>query len=167
MATVQGKGQCCFMYATKPEVIENKVFEGTDCLKAALSSGMTSLQVMVACKKCGLGEQLSTDIAVSWTLVKPSDIQSENIRFKTLWFTPLTRLSIHTAHNSLLPLLFLRSVSILSGCHIISICGYYQNRKLSWIGRMAYHPRSGFHYYKLLTYLCHGYNSCSKFQAWI
>ena len=78
MATVQRKGQCSFKYATKPEVIENKVCEGTDCLNAALSSGMTSLQVMVACKKCGLREQLSNDIAVSWTLVKPSDIQSEN-----------------------------------------------------------------------------------------
>jgi len=29
-------------------VIENRIFGGTDCLKAALSSVMTSLQVMVA-----------------------------------------------------------------------------------------------------------------------
>ena len=28
-------------------MIENKSCEGTDCLKAALSSGMTNLQVMV------------------------------------------------------------------------------------------------------------------------
>jgi len=34
--------------ATKPGVIENRICEGADCLKAALSSGMTSLQVMVA-----------------------------------------------------------------------------------------------------------------------
>ena len=34
--------------ATKPEVIENNICEGTDCLKAALSSGMTGLEVMVA-----------------------------------------------------------------------------------------------------------------------
>jgi len=34
--------------ATKPEVIENNIFEGTDCLKAALCSGLTGLQVMVA-----------------------------------------------------------------------------------------------------------------------
>jgi hypothetical protein len=33
--------------ATKPQV-ENKIFEGTDLLKAALSSGITSLWVMVA-----------------------------------------------------------------------------------------------------------------------
>jgi hypothetical protein len=33
---------------SKPEVIENKICEGTDRLKAALRSGMTSLQVMVA-----------------------------------------------------------------------------------------------------------------------
>jgi hypothetical protein len=42
---------------TKGVVIENRICEGTDCLKTALSSGMTSLQVTVACKKCGLGEQ--------------------------------------------------------------------------------------------------------------
>ena len=28
-------------------MIENRIFEGTDCLKAALSSGVTSLQVVV------------------------------------------------------------------------------------------------------------------------
>jgi hypothetical protein len=38
-------------------MIENKICEVTDCLKAALSSGITDLEVMVACKKCGLGEQ--------------------------------------------------------------------------------------------------------------
>jgi len=31
----------------KPKVIKNKICEGTDCLNDALSSGMTSLQVMV------------------------------------------------------------------------------------------------------------------------
>ena len=34
--------------AAKPGVIENRNCEGTDCLKAALSSAVTSLQVMVA-----------------------------------------------------------------------------------------------------------------------
>ena len=43
--------------AMKPQVLESKMCEGTDCLKATLSSGVTSLQLMVACKKCGLGEQ--------------------------------------------------------------------------------------------------------------
>ena len=33
--------------ATKPGVIENRICEGTDCLKAALSGGVTSLQVVV------------------------------------------------------------------------------------------------------------------------
>ena len=31
----------------KARVIENRICEGTDCLKAALSSGVTSLQVVV------------------------------------------------------------------------------------------------------------------------
>jgi hypothetical protein len=37
-----------YCVATKPGVIENKSCNGTDCLKAALSSGITNLQVMVA-----------------------------------------------------------------------------------------------------------------------
>ena len=42
------KVQGWFYYdATKPGVIENRICEGTDCLKAALSSGVTSLQVVV------------------------------------------------------------------------------------------------------------------------
>jgi len=48
MATVHDKLQCWFYYdATKPGVIENRICEVTDCLKAALSSGVTSLQVVV------------------------------------------------------------------------------------------------------------------------
>jgi len=35
-------------------------------------------------KKCGLGEQWNSDIAVSCTLAKQSDMRSENTRFKTL-----------------------------------------------------------------------------------
>jgi len=58
MATLHENLQCWFNYdATKPEVIGNRICEGTDYLKVVLSSDMTSLQVMVGCKKCGLGEQ--------------------------------------------------------------------------------------------------------------
>ena len=40
--------QCWSYYdTTKPGVIENRICEGTDCLKGALSSGVTSLQVVV------------------------------------------------------------------------------------------------------------------------
>ena len=41
-------------------------------------------------KKCKQGEQWSSDLAVSHTLAKLSDIQSENTRLEMLWFTPLT-----------------------------------------------------------------------------
>jgi len=42
------KMQCWFYYdATKPGLRENRICEGTDCLKAALSSGVTSLKVVV------------------------------------------------------------------------------------------------------------------------
>jgi len=106
-------------------------------LKAALSSGMTILQVMFACKKYEQGEQWCSDIAVSHTLAKPFDIQSENTRIETLWCTPLTILSIHTADNSLLHLLLLRSKSILAGCPIINISSCHQGMKLSWVGPMV------------------------------
>ena len=49
MATLQEKLKYWFEYvATKPGVRENRSCEGTDWLKAALSSGVTSVQVMVA-----------------------------------------------------------------------------------------------------------------------
>jgi len=48
MATRRENLQCWFYYdATKPGVIENRICEGADCLKAALSSGVTSLHVVV------------------------------------------------------------------------------------------------------------------------
>ena len=48
MATVQEKLKYWFYYdVTNPGVIENRICEGTDCLKAALRSGVTSLQVVV------------------------------------------------------------------------------------------------------------------------
>jgi len=66
MATLQEKLKYWFKYdTTKPGVIENRICKGTNCLKAALSSGVTSLQVMVAsarsvsrgAMKCEQGEQ--------------------------------------------------------------------------------------------------------------
>ena len=49
---MQEKVQCPFYYdATKPGVIENRICKGTDCLKAALSSGVTSLQVVVVSER--------------------------------------------------------------------------------------------------------------------
>jgi len=49
MATLQDKDQSYFKYdATKPDMRENKICEGIDCLNATLSSDMTSLQAKVA-----------------------------------------------------------------------------------------------------------------------
>jgi hypothetical protein len=48
MVTLQGKVQFWFLNdVSKPEVLENNTGEGTDRLKAAIRSDMTSLQVMV------------------------------------------------------------------------------------------------------------------------
>jgi len=43
-------------------VIENRICEGTDCLKAALSSGLTSVQVMFVLARsvsCGSNEAVT------------------------------------------------------------------------------------------------------------
>jgi hypothetical protein len=98
------------------------------------------------CKKCWLWEQQNSDIAVSCNLAKYSDIQCEIRRFGILWSSQLTRISINAADSSLLHLLFLMSLSILSGWPIINICSCHQDIKFLWIGPMAYHRHTGFYY---------------------
>ena len=112
------------------------------------------------CKKCGLGDKWKIDTPVSHTLSNCTDVQCANTRFR-YWFTPLTRLSIYTTDNCLLPLLFLTSLSILSCCPVINICSFLQDMKLSWIGPMTFHPYTGFHYSVLLNYLSY---DCSNFS---
>ena len=49
-------------------MIENRICEGTDCLKAALSSGVTSLQVVVVLARsvsCGSNEAVTLLYLVS------------------------------------------------------------------------------------------------------
>jgi len=79
---------------------------------------------------------------------------------------PQTRISIDVADSSVLPLLFLRSLGIFSGCHIINICGGHQHTKLRLIGPMSCHPHTGFHYCKLLTCLMI-MAALATFKAWI
>jgi len=79
------------------------------------------------CKKFWLGEQWRSDIAVSRNLAKQSNVLSENTGCETLLFSPLLRMSINVADSSLLPLLFLTSQNILSGCPIINTCGCHQD----------------------------------------
>ena len=68
------KLQCWFNYdAIKPEVIENKICEGTDCLNAALSSGTRSLQVMVDPAMnvyCGSNKTVTLLYLVPWASTK-------------------------------------------------------------------------------------------------
>ena len=108
------------------------------------------------------GEQWNSDIAVSCTLAKHSDVQSEKT---TLWFSPLTRICSDVEFGSLHPLLFLRSVSILSHCPIINISCCHRDVKLSWTGPMACHPLTRFHYSKFLTYPCHDYGRVSTISG--
>ena len=97
---------------------------------------------------------------VLWYAVWKLEVQ------KHFWLTPLTRISIDVADSSVLPLLFLRSLSVMSGCHIINVCGGHQDMKLRLIGPMAYHPHTGFYYCKLLTCLM-TMAALAIFQTWI
>jgi len=81
-------------------------------------------------KKCELWEQWSSDLAVSCVQSKHSNIESENTVYETLCITPLTSISSDTAVRSLIPLLFLRSLSSPT----INIHSCLQDLKLSWIG---------------------------------
>ena len=148
-------------------MVDNKICEGTDWLKAALRSDMTSLRYCCLSNKCLKGQQWSSDLAVSCPLTKHCDIQIESTGFKTLLLllSPLPTIHIDVADSCVLPLVFLSSLSILSGCPIINICSCYQYTKLSWVGPMEYHPYTGFHYSKLLTYLCHDYGSFSNISG--
>jgi hypothetical protein len=112
-------------------------------------------------KKSWLGEQWSSDIAVSCTLAKQSNIHSENTRFETLWFSPLTRISINVTVSSRLHLLFL---TFCPAVLWVNIFGCHQDMKLLWIGPIAY-KHTGFYYSKLLTYLSYVCGSFSNISG--
>ena len=86
------------------------------------------------------------------------------------WWLPLQEVwAGGRMKNCLLPLLFLRFLSILSGCSIINISIFLQDMNLSWIAPMAYHAHTGFRYSKLLTYLpydCGNFSSISV-MGWV
>ena len=70
MVTLHEKVQFWFQYdAVNPQVTENKVCESTDHLKAALTSGMISLNVTVASARsvdCGRSEAVTLPYLVPW-----------------------------------------------------------------------------------------------------
>ena len=155
-ATLQEKVYCCWLQynGTKCKVIGYKICEGTDCLKAAWSSDVTSLEGIVVPER--IVDWRSNDkVSLLYVLPLPSTrtcvVKTQDSKHS--WFTPLIRFSIHAADKSLLPFLFLRSVSILSGCHVINIRSCHEDTNLSWIGPIAYHPHTRFHYSTLCNYL--------------
>jgi hypothetical protein len=147
-------------------VIENRSCEGTDCQKAALSSAVTSVQVMVASARsvsCGTMNQWPYCISYLVQAVR-------HIEWKHKIRNILIVTTDHNPHwcsrqSSVLPLMFLKSVCILSGCPVINICSCHQDRKLSWVGPMECHAHAGFHYSKLLAYLCHDYSGFSNISG--
>ena len=139
---------------------------GIDPLKTALGSGITSLCVMVASAgRVGWGrnEEVTLLYVVTWRSTPTYRVKTHDSMYS--WFTPMMRFSIHTADNSLLPLLYFRSMSILSVCPTINICNCHQDMKLLWIGPIANHPHTRLHYCKFLTYLSHDYGSFSNISG--
>jgi len=153
-AILQEKEHCWLQYnATKCKVIENKICEGTDCLKAAWSSDVTSLEGIVVPARV-VDWRSNDTVSLLYVLPLPSTrtcvVKTQHSKHS--WFTPLMSFCIHTADNCLLHLLFLSSVSILSGCPVINIRSCHEGM-LSWIGPTTYHPHTRFQYSKLQTYL--------------
>jgi hypothetical protein len=74
----------CWLYDdTKPQVIGNKIYEGTDCLKAALQSGMTSLQVIVGSVKSvgwGSNETLALLYLVPWLITLTYGVKTQDLK---------------------------------------------------------------------------------------
>jgi len=118
------------------------------------------------CKKYGLGEEWKIDIPLSHSLFKCTDVQYANTSFRYC-FTPLTRLSIHTADNSVLPLLSIRPLSVLSCCPIINICAYLQDMKLSWIWLWLFVHIQGFTTPNFLTICLMIVATLAIFQVWV
>jgi len=64
-------------------VIQNDIFEGTDCLKAALSSDMASLQVMVASARSvgwGSNEKLTLLYIVLWASTPTYRVKTQDLK---------------------------------------------------------------------------------------
>ena len=95
------------------------------------SSGSTSLCVMVAPARSVAGGGMNHWHCCIWYLgqVLWCAVCRHKVQ-KHFWSTPLTRITIDVADSSVLPLLSLRSLSGLSGCHIIDICVGHQDVKL-------------------------------------
>jgi len=111
-------------------VIENRIFEGTNCLKAALSSGVTSLQVMIASARSvskGEHEAVTSLYLIPWPSCLTYRVKTQDSKRIITDHNP----HCHSRQLSVLPLMFLKSVYILSGCPVINICSCHQDRVLS------------------------------------
>ena len=108
----------------------------------------------------GSNDAVSLLYLVTWPSAGTYRVKTQDLKHS--WFTPLMIFFVHTADNSLLHLLFLSSVSILSGSPVINTRSRYKDTKLSWIGPFACHPHTRFHYSIRLTCLCY---DCGSFSS--
>jgi len=148
-------------------VIHNRICEGSDCLNAVLWNGRTSLQVMVSCKKCGLGEQWSSDISVSCAYTGALMCSLEtHVSEKFLIHT--TNQTLHSRSRYLSA-----SLTVSHVCEHFFRLLYYlytscqHDVKLSWIESMAYHPNFGFCAAVVLLICLIIIAALALYQAWI
>ena len=114
-------------------------------------------------KKCEQGEHGAVTLLylVPWPSCLTHRVKTQDLKRIITNHNPLCQ----SRQLSVLPLMFLKSLWILSGCPVINIRSCHQDRKLSWVGPMEYHPHTGFHYSKLLTYLWYDYSSFSNISG--
>jgi hypothetical protein len=112
-------------------------------------------------KKCEQGEQWSSDIALSCTLAKLSDIQSENTKVKRYvsHYIPVPPVTLQ------LHLCFLYCFSGVSALLLLTYvvaCKFWSFQEFDY---MDCHPRPGFHYSKRFIYLCNYYSRIIKISG--
>jgi hypothetical protein len=129
---------------------------------------MTSQLVSVAStRRVGWGGMNTGHLRISY-LIQVLQCTVCNHKFQKYYrFTQLTVVYIHTADNTLLPLLFLRSDIILSGFPIIILCSCQQEGKLSCIRPKAYNPQTRLRYSNFLPICLMIMEALSIHLTWI
>ena len=148
---------CC-----RARVIENRSCECTDCLKAALSSAVTSVQVMVASARSvrrGSNEAVTLLYLIPWPSCPTYRVKTQDGKRYVSHHWPVSPVTQQ------LGLCFLYCFSGLSALLLLTyavVCKFWSCHEL---GCMECHPHTGFHYSKLLTYVCNDYSSVSNISG--
>ena len=109
-------------------------------------------------EKCGLGEQWSSDSFILYLI---------QVLWCAIWKHIDSPHQPYSPFTQQITLCFLYCISVLLAlCHIINIHCCHKDMKL-WIRPSSYHPHTGFHISKFLSYLSYDLEALPVFQAWI